>query len=82
MCAMHPGEIPELPGLSRVTAYLVTEGPSMKKPDNRSPFDPAKAMRERNLREAPEPVALTLKQRMAMKRPLLRPEAPKATDSK
>ena len=54
----------------------------MKKPnDYRRPFDPAKAMRERNAQAPAEPVTLTLKQRMAMKRPLLRPEAPAAGKS-
>jgi hypothetical protein len=51
----------------------------MRKPnDYRRPFDPAKAMRDRNAQAPAEPVALTLKQRMAMKRPLLRPESPPA----
>jgi hypothetical protein len=49
-----------------------------KSPDHRRPFDPAKAMRERNAQAPAEPVTLTLKQRMAMKRPLLRPETPPA----
>ena len=54
----------------------------MKKPnDYRRPFDPAKAMRERNAQAPAEPVILTLKQRMAMKRPLLRPENPAAAKS-
>jgi len=44
-----------------------------RKPDSRTPFDPAKAMRERNAMEAPPPAPMTLQQRLA-KRTYLRPE--------
>ena len=43
-----------------------------RKPNIRTPYDPAKAMRERNAMEAPPPPPMTLQQRL--KRPLLRPE--------
>jgi hypothetical protein len=48
-----------------------------KLPDNRKPYDPAKAMRDRNNQEnVKEPVQLSLQQRMALKRPVLRPQKP------
>ncbi len=46
---------------------------TVKKPNIRTPYDPAKAMRDRNAMEAPPPPPMTLQQRLA-KRPLLRPE--------
>jgi hypothetical protein len=46
-----------------------------KKPDSRTPYDPAKAARDRNaMAEAPAPPAMTLQQRLAARRPYLRPE--------
>lgn len=51
-----------------------------KAPDKRTPFDPAKAARERAAAAAERaPVVLTREQRMG-KRPLLRPEKPAKTD--
>jgi len=45
-----------------------------KRPESRTPYDPAKAARERNTVEAPAPPAMTLQQRMAARKPYLRPE--------
>ena len=44
-----------------------------KKPNLRTPYDPAKAMRDRNAVEAPTPPPMTLQQRLA-KRSMLLPE--------
>ena len=44
-----------------------------KKPDMRTPFDPAKAMRERNAQEAAARPVMTVQQHLA-KRTYLRPE--------
>jgi hypothetical protein len=45
-----------------------------KRPDSRTPYDPAKAARDRNALEAPAPPAMTLQERLAARRPYLRPE--------
>ena len=55
-------------------APTTTASGAAKKPDPRAPYDPAKAMRERNAREAAPPPPMTLQQRVAAKRTYLRPE--------
>ena len=49
-----------------------------KLPDHRRPFDPAKAARDRAASQPAVAPPMTLKQRMAARRPLLLPEKPKA----